>query len=282
MKITCLIENTGPTGTNGSTPGLTPKHGLSLFIETRDQTLLFDTGPDQTFLANANHLGLDLKQVDHAFISHGHRDHGGGIPGFQKLNKTAPIYMEKGAMDKFHAKMFFFFSKGIGLDNLGIEQDQCKFISQDTKLNNTMEIFTGFSSQGFIPRGNASLYRTTSHGKKPDNFSHELALLISEDNTTVLFTGCSHSGIGNMVSTVLERTGLTSIDHVIGGFHLFNPLNRRTESRERMDLLIDQLSAFPHTRFITGHCTGSKALSYLQKRLGGQVSALETGARITI
>ncbi len=67
MKITCLIENTGP---NGSTPGLTPKHGLSLFIETRDQTLLFDTGPDQTFLANANHLGLDLGRGSYPIFHH--------------------------------------------------------------------------------------------------------------------------------------------------------------------------------------------------------------------
>lgn len=276
MKITCLIENTG------STPGLTPKHGLSLFIETCDHTLLFDTGPDQTFLDNANHLGLDLGRVDHAFISHGHRDHGGGIPGFQKLNSAAPIYMEQGAMDRFHAKMFFILSREIGLDNLGIVQDQCKFISHDTKLKNTMEIFTEFSNKGFIPRGNRILYRQTPNGKKPDDFSHELALLLREGDQTILFTGCSHSGIGNMLSTVLERTGLKKIDHVIGGFHLFNPITRKTESRRRMNLLMDELSAFPHTQFHTGHCTGSKALAYLQKHLGRQVSALETGARITI
>lgn len=274
MKITCLIENTN------SHPKLTPKHGLSLFIETKDHTLLFDTGPDQTFLKNANHLGLDLGRVDHAFISHGHRDHGGGVPGFQGLNKTAKIFMEQGAMDQFYAKMLFFF-KDIGLNDLGIIQDQCEFINGDIKIDDTIEVFRGFSGQGFIPLGNKSLFRTNSHGKKTDDFSHELALLIREEDQTILFTGCSHSGIGNMISTVLERTGLDTIDHVVGGFHLFNPATQKTETKERMDLLIDELSAFPHTQFHTGHCTGCKALAYLQKRMG-RVSALETGSRIII
>jgi len=83
MKIITLLENTSLQ------PELTSKQGLSLYIETSHKKILFDTGPDQTFIENAKKLKIDLSTIDLVFLSHGHYDHGGGIPAFQKLNKTA-------------------------------------------------------------------------------------------------------------------------------------------------------------------------------------------------
>lgn len=44
--------------------------------------VLFDLGPDDTFLHNAKKCGVDIAAVDTVIISHGHVDHGGGLGAF--------------------------------------------------------------------------------------------------------------------------------------------------------------------------------------------------------
>ena len=74
MKVTVLVENTAPQDS-----GLTPEHGLSLYIQYREHNILLDAGCSQAFAQNAKALGVDLKQVDLAVLSHGHFDHADGL-----------------------------------------------------------------------------------------------------------------------------------------------------------------------------------------------------------
>jgi len=276
MKITCLLENTSID------PALTPRHGLSLFIETGETKILFDMGPDDQFLTNARALGIKPESADFGVLSHGHKDHGGGIPAFQALCPETEIFMTDRAADTYRAQMLMILNREIGLDWKVIDKNSCRFIASDTPITGEITLFKGFDTRGFMPKGNAALFKTRSDGEQePDDFSHELALLVVENDKRVLFTGCSHSGIGNMVRAVLDRTGLSHMDIVVGGFHLFNPISRKTEPQSGMDDLADELSAFSNTRFYTGHCTGAKALNYLQAKLGEQVQPLSTGTRIT-
>ena len=74
MKITALVENK-------SSCELAAVHGLSLYIETDRHKLLFDLGPDDTLLKNAQKRDIDLRQADTVVLSHGHSDHGGAQIG---------------------------------------------------------------------------------------------------------------------------------------------------------------------------------------------------------
>lgn len=276
MKIITLLENTT------SNQDLTPKHGLSLYIETDNKTILFDTGPDNSFIENAKKLNIDLANVDIVFISHGHYDHGGGIPGFQKINNKARIILSGSAMDSFYIKSLGTY-RHIGLPKDEIDIGQCDFISQDKQIDGNIHIFTRFNKTGFIPQGNLSLKVKNSQGKKVgDDFSHEIAVLIRQGDTNILFTGCSHSGVGNMVETVLNRTGFGRIDMVMGGFHLFNPAKQETESKERIQQLAKELSAYPDTKFYTGHCTGQEAFGRLKELMKERIFEFKTGTRIIV
>jgi 7,8-dihydropterin-6-yl-methyl-4-(beta-D-ribofuranosyl)aminobenzene 5'-phosphate synthase len=69
MKVTVLVEN---SVFKSNSSNVRSEHGLSLFIETSDRKILFDTGQSDLFIQNAAKLGIDLSQVDYLVISHGH------------------------------------------------------------------------------------------------------------------------------------------------------------------------------------------------------------------
>nr|WP_320191615.1 MBL fold metallo-hydrolase [uncultured Desulfobacter sp.] len=278
MEITCLLEN------NTTDPKLAPDHGLSFFIRTQDQSILFDMGQDGKFADNARLLGVDLTKTDLAILSHGHYDHGGGLPHFQSLNSTCETIMTRGALEgRCYAQYLDYPPKYIGLDTDAIDQSRCRLIDSDLVLSKHLTIITDFSKKGFIPKNNSGLFRQNKDGQLiDDEFTHELALLIEEDGTTVLFTGCAHSGMGNMIDTVLTRTGRSHIDHVIGGFHLYNRVTKTTEADSRLDILANELSSHAGTTYYTGHCTGPDAPAYMSQKMGSPINVFATGTRIEI
>ena len=265
MEITCLLEN------NTTDPQLEPAHGLSFFIRTGTRSILFDMGPDQKFADNAKHLGVDLSKVDMAVLSHGHYDHGGGIPQFQKINDKAAIIMTRGAIEgRYYARYKDHDPRYIGLDTDAIDKSRCRFIGADLALAENLTIITDFSKKGFIPQGNSDLLRQQEDGKLiEDEFSHELALLIVEDGTSVLFTGCAHSGMGNMIDTVLTRTGRDRITKV-------------TEPDNRLDILVNELSSYDGTTYYTGHCTGPDAPAYMSRKMTRPINVFATGTRLEL
>ena len=278
MEITCLLEN------NTTDPQLAPAHGLSFFIRTRTRSILFDMGQDSKFADNAKHLGVDLTKTDLAVLSHGHYDHGGGLPHFQTINSTAEtIKIRKAIEGSYYAQYLNYNPKYIGLDTDAIDQSRCRFIEADLALSEDLTVITDFSKNGFIPQGNSGLLRQQEDGLLiEDEFAHELALLIDEDGTSVLFTGCAHSGMGNMIDTVLTRTDRDHIDHVIGGFHLYNRVTRVTEPDSRLDILVNELSSYGDTTYYTGHCTGPDAPGYMSKKMKHPIHVFATGTRLEI
>ncbi len=277
MKITTLLENTTEDD------ALVPKHGISLFIETSSKKVLFDAGPDQTFLDNAQKLGIDLSQVDIAFISHGHYDHGGGLPDFLKVNSKATVYLKDTAMTPHYARIFRVMKKDIGLPVDRIDPARCRFIKENFPVEDGMQIITNFETSGFIPEGNKSLCKTDESGRLVlDDFEHEICLVLEDGGKTIVVTGCAHSGIGNMLNSVKKDTGIGQFDLVIGGFHLFNPVLRKTESPHRMDTLLGEIAVFEKTVFYTGHCTGEQAFKYMSAQMPRRVNPFRTGSVIEI
>jgi len=277
VKIVTLLENTS------SVPTLTGKHGISLYIETDTKTILFDTGPDQTFLDNAVKLNIDLATVDLLIISHGHYDHGGGITEFLKLNQKARIIFKDSAVNQFYSRSSSGSSNSIGLNTEDIDLNRCQLITENYQINEQIRIFTNFRKSGFIPDGNKNLFTKDQFGKLVnDNFKHEICLLIQANHKKILFTGCSHSGLGNMINSVKSDTGIKNIDYVIGGFHLYNPVSKRTESTATIDMLLAELGNSSETIFYTGHCTGASAFQYLKATLKERVKKFQTGTIIEI
>jgi 7,8-dihydropterin-6-yl-methyl-4-(beta-D-ribofuranosyl)aminobenzene 5'-phosphate synthase len=73
LRITLLVDH------QAEDPALATEHGLSLLLEAGEHRILFDTGASGAFLRNADRLGLTREPVRRVVLSHGHRDHTGGL-----------------------------------------------------------------------------------------------------------------------------------------------------------------------------------------------------------
>ncbi|MCL2312637.1 MAG: MBL fold metallo-hydrolase [Firmicutes bacterium] len=267
MKITVLVENTTKN------PKLKQKHGLSLYIETNTNKILFDLGPDETYLYNAKQLGIDLTEIDTVILSHGHCDHGGALLGFLKFNDKAKIYVSKKAFEQYYIKVLFA-KVYVGLDRSLIGSE--RFILTDDTMQIDDELFLFSDVDGhFRTKSNNVLLAKTQSGYVQDDFYHEQNLIVTEKDKAVLFSGCSHRGIANIVRTAHKHQPL--IQAVFGGFHLYNPVAKTTEPVAVTHQLAKELSAY-ETVYYTGHCTGNKAFKIMQNIMGDKVQHLSTGS----
>ena len=89
---------------------------------------------------------------------------------------------------------------------------------------------------------------------QPEDFRHEQYLLAEENGKRILFSGCSHRGILNIMHWFQP-------DVLIGGFHLSKlPLD------ETLASFADRLNTYP-TTYYTCHCTGTEQYRFMQSRM---------------
>lgn len=275
MKIITLLENTAPDG------ALCCAHGLSLYIETKAHKLLFDMGPGEQFLANAEKLGVDIAAVDAAVLSHGHNDHAGGLEAFCRQNDRAKIYMSRHAFEPHYAL-------GSGTPAyIGVPEsahrydDRFVLCGEETVIAPGLRLFGRVDTNDYPSGANGTLRRREGDTYPAEDFRHEQNLLIEEDGKAVLVAGCAHRGIVNILrqaETILGR----SPDQVFAGFHLFNPGTGAAEPRELVAAVAAELKARPYTLYRTGHCTGSEAYGILRELLGEQIGYMATGTAFTV
>lgn len=263
MKIWTLVENTT------CRDDLQAEHGLSLYIETGNHRILFDAGQTGAFIGNAEKIGIDLSQVDLAILSHGHYDHGGGLLPFLELNHTAPVYINRNAfIPHYHG-----IEKYNGLDPTLAKSDRIVLTDNDIILDKGISLHTCNDNSCKYPIESFGL-QAMEHGQLiPDDFRHEQYLLIEEHGKKILFSGCSHKGILNIVSWFQP-------DVLIGGFH-FVKIAPEGLGADKLTNAANTLMQYP-TTYYTGHCTGLAQYDFLKKHMGNRLHYLSTGQSITI
>ena len=240
MKITVLIENT----THNE---LVCEHGLSFYIEHEGKKYLLDSGSSDAFMANAEKLGIDLGDIDRAFLSHGHYDHSGGFKAFHDAYPDVRIMASEHIFRK-HCS-----AKG-GMHDIGVDE-------------NDKEVFSLISGQydmgkvHFIPHEKPLTHQAEMQGMYQDgvydDLMHEYSLVFETDKGLVLFNSCSHGGVKQIVMEAEEALH-QKVYAYLGGLHL----KGRELSESEISELVEQLRKIPHV--YTGHCTGEEAMCLLQ------------------
>ena len=271
LRITTLIEDE-----QDQEKQLLFEHGFSLYIEFEGKNILFDTGQTGAFVKNAVRLQKNLKDLNYVIVSHGHYDHGGGV-------KTALPYLAKGV------KMFvgegFFNSKykkvkegeycfrGIDLKKQEIKDQYIDLqeIKEDvTYLNENILLFKNFRKNNSYETVNPKFVLKKKDQYEQDFFLEELCLGLITKRGLVVITGCSHSGIINIMETIEERVGIP-VYGVVGGTHLIEA------DEKRINWTIEKFESMNIKKIALSHCTGEKAVEMVKERAGEMFIQNHTG-----
>jgi 7,8-dihydropterin-6-yl-methyl-4-(beta-D-ribofuranosyl)aminobenzene 5'-phosphate synthase len=267
---------------------LRAEHGLAHLVEvTRGATTTrigFDFGQTHDSLNhNTRELGLDPGRLDAIALSHGHRDHFGGLMGYLHAYRR---FMRKDLV--FFAGVDHFLPRFqerdgdrvyIGrLDRREIERydvrveivKEPRAIAEGVLLSGEMHTQEPFEP---IP-ANLQVERDGVVG--PDTFIGEQTLLVNvRGRGLVVITSCSHRGIVGICRNAVRITGVPKIHAVIGGFHLSGL------SEERVTRVIDAFDQLGLDHIVPQHCTGIEAIATLYHRLPRQIVLSSVGTTFT-
>ena len=265
MKVTVVIDNCVPIGAPAPFLG---EHGLSMLVEAGDTRLLIDAGQSSAIIHNLGLLGVMPNSLDMIAISHGHYDHSGGL--YHVLNhakKRIPVYLHEDAF-----KPRFSVSNGERrFAGIPYRKEQLSTLGADWhQIKQPVELLPGLWLSGAVPRntpyetGDARLVAPGANSgcDCQDEIEDDMALFYKCEKGLVVISGCTHSGLVNMVRHGLAVTGAERLHGWIGGTHL-GPVSTRQQEQT-----IAQLQAFQPDFVAANHCTGFRMMARLQDAFG--------------
>lgn len=257
IKITTLIEN------KDGNCNLEGEFGLSLLIEDEDISFIFDTGKTGKFLENANKMNLNLKDIKHIILSHGHYDHTGGLKTFiENCSSDFTLYISKNFFDeKYRINNLVNTFLGNNFNKKYIEDNNIKihFIENDEfKFSKNITLFTNFKSLNDFEKPTSYYFKKIYDNYILDKMEDEIVIGIDTEKGLLIICGCSHIGIVNIIENIKRRTN-KKIFGIIGGLHLSKAENSRIEK------VIDYFIANEIKFLGVSHCTGDLFIEKLKE-----------------
>ncbi len=257
MKITVLVDDI-----EGSCEA---EHGLSFFIED-EINILFDSGPSDILIRNAVEIGLDLKDIDIIVLSHGHWDHGNGLK-----------YLE-GKKLVCHPDCFIRRFRSSDMEEIGLpfKLDEAKERFDVILSKGPYKLTKRIIFLGEIERKNDFESKKTSYitsDERLDFVPDDTALVFDTEKGLIIVTGCSHSGICNIIEHAKKVMVKDEIYAVVGGMHLKDEdmITKKT---------IEYLKRQEIGMLIPTHCTSQAVIAKMDKSLN--VARLRSGDIIEI
>ena len=243
---------------------------VSYYIECDGIRLLFDAGYSDVFLKNAEALGIDLGRVTHMVFSHGHNDH---TRGLKYLNKQ----MDMSGMEVV-AHPACFDEKVFGGESIGAPYSAADMaaICRYRPCDRPFAISDRLVFLGEIPdtvdfEKRRAIGSTKIKGIWQDDYVRDDSALVYRGTEGIfIITGCSHSGICNIVRYAREVCGRQRILGIIGGFHLF-------DADERLERTIDYLKCCGVKRIYPCHCVSLKAKARMIETMKDALDIGEVG-----
>ena len=270
MKFTILIDNLPHDELMG-------EWGLAVYMEHGGKKILLDAGASDGFAKNAELLGIDLKGIDFAALSHAHFDHSDGMDAFFAINKKAKLHLRSCCRENCYSE------KENGPEYIGIRKG---FLQEhSSRLSYVDGDFLLMPGIWLIPHKTPELDKigkkirmfTEENGQfLVENFAHEQSLVVETSHGLVIFNSCSHGGADNIIREVEQTFPGKKIYALVGGLHLFR------SSAEEVAAFAQRVKETGIECLVTGHCTGEAAMEILKDHLGNRVVQMYSGLTIEI
>ena len=251
MKLTVLMDNN--TYIDRYFLG---EPAVSYYIEDGDRVILFDTGYSSAFLKNAKDMGIDLTNVTDIVLSHGHNDHTGGLKHLLEFPfKNKPILTA-------HPDVFLKRFDGELEIGSPVTEEEAEKAFELRLSKEPVKISENITFLGEIPTVEEKRYiigTVIRNGEsEPDYMFDDSAMVYKTEKGIYVITGCSHSGICNIIISAKRITDSDRLLGIIGGLHLF-------EDNERTRQTVDFMKRQKTDCIYPCHCTSFKVRALMDR-----------------
>lgn len=276
MKLTVLVDNNTLIDRYFSA-----EPGVSYYLEADGLKVLFDTGYSDVFIDNACRMGIDLLDLDCVVLSHGHLDHTWGLAQLMRIYTEAALEGRGTRRPRLVAHPHALLpKKNDDLPQSGILFDKDTLasffrleLSEVPYTISTNMVFLGQIERANDFEAQEPYGKVLIDGQEEDDYLlDDTALACMTPVGLVVVSGCSHSGICNIVEYARKVTGWRAVMDIIGGFHLMNP------AEERLQGTVNYMKGLNLPALHACHCTDLKSKIALSEA----ADIIEVGVGLTL
>lgn len=268
MKLTVLVDNN--TFIDQYYLG---EPAVCYYIEDGETKILLDAGYSDVYLRNAEMLGIDLSLVSTIAFSHGHNDHTRGLQYFPYQNSVTQVRIVAHP-DTFKERMCDGEPIGSPLSEEYLKERYELILSKEpVRLSEHLTFLGEIPSVNIFERRKSFGVLKDAGTECDDYVADDTALVCKKEDGLFIVTGCSHSGICNIIEYAKQVCGDDRIIGVIGGFHLF----------EVSDRLMDTIYYFQQNQIrelYPCHCVSFAAKAEIHKNI--PIHEVGVGLRIEV
>src|SRR5271166_864594 len=250
-------------------------------------------------IRNFEPLDLDPGRIDGLILSHGHRDHYGGLEGFvthYRARMRAELRLFAGGEANFGEKWI----KRRGAEPVSwgtLDRKTLEAAAVGTVCCEARRRFVAPLRPAHIPRQSFErvLENTLVEGKggagpSPDHFTdvERLGRLVPDQHPDehatcyivqgrglVVVSSCGHVGLINTIKAAMAVSGVGKLHAVLGGFHL------GPAPQEYVDHTVVELERLSPDVVIPMHCSGAKFLAAMHRQMPDRLVTTNIGTRFT-
>jgi len=286
----------------GRVPGrqmstLAAEWGLSLHLASKQAgakaQYLLDFGYTPEIInRNVDLLGIEPAAINGLILSHGHRDHFGGLDGFVfnhrgRMREDLALYV--GGETVFREK-WLQEKDSEPLPWGAVNRASLRANNVATVCCGAPHALEGPFTSGYIERKSfeevtgGTMVQDEDHYTDAERRGDLVRDLHPDEHATcyivrgrglVVISSCGHTGIVNTVRTAMAAANTDKVHAVIGGFHL------GMAKPEYLQHSLRELEALDPDVILPMHCTGAPFIQMMRERMPAKLVYSNVGSRFT-
>jgi 7,8-dihydropterin-6-yl-methyl-4-(beta-D-ribofuranosyl)aminobenzene 5'-phosphate synthase len=269
--------------------------GLSLHLASvkdgaKTQYLLDFGYTPEIINRNFDLLGIDPTRINGLILSHGHRDHFGGLDGFvqqhrREMREDLALYV--GGETIFRPKWIKEGGETVlwgAVDRDALQTKKVTAICCPGPCALDGPFTSGYIERTSFEEVTGGSWVADDHYSEAERKGQLVRDQHPDEHATcyivkgrglVVISSCGHAGIINTVRSAMSAANVDKVHAVVGGFHL------GTSTKEYLQHTLQELERIDPDVIVPMHCTGEAFIAMLRERLPGKVVYSNVGSRFT-